>query len=281
MLRLSPSHPPLWHTASGIRFGVDDALRIDDVEPWHLVLADALRVGLPDAMLERLARLHGAAAGEASALVDRLRGALARPRPPVGVTLEVHDGVVRADGDSIRAALQIADVAVTERSASDAHPQDPGPVVLLVASRLVDPRRAARLLAAGVAHLPVELTGDTVSVGPLVRPGTGPCLACRHAWRAERDAAWPTVAAQLLVREPVPTDGALLLEAASSARAMLAGTIPPERSVLLSVERPRSWRSHRAHPQCSCASPSGTATADDRDDPTSATTTATATAVPA
>ena len=35
MLRLAPSHPPLWRTASSMQLGPDGAVRLDDMVTSH------------------------------------------------------------------------------------------------------------------------------------------------------------------------------------------------------------------------------------------------------
>lgn len=63
------------------------------------------------------------------------------------------------------------------------------------------PELAARLLADGVPHL-TAAAGEAIGiVGPLVIPGRSACLHCLDLARAERDPAWPMVAAQLIGRQ--------------------------------------------------------------------------------
>lgn len=46
-------------------------------------------------------------------------------------------------------------------------------------------------------HLVATVREATGVVGPLVVPGLSACVRCQHAHRADRDAAWPRLAAQL------------------------------------------------------------------------------------
>jgi bacteriocin biosynthesis cyclodehydratase domain-containing protein len=60
-----------------------------------------------------------------------------------------------------------------------------------------DPAQARALLLAGTPHLAVGVRENTGWLGPLVLPGSGPCLGCLERHRIDRDPAWPLIAAQL------------------------------------------------------------------------------------
>lgn len=70
-------------------------------------------------------------------------------------------------------------------------------VVVLVAPAALDAGAGDPWRRRGIPHLPVVTDGDRVVVGPLVGRDAGlPCLRCVHLTRAERDAGWPSLAAQ-------------------------------------------------------------------------------------
>ncbi len=282
MLRLAPSHPPLWRTPSSIQFGVDGAARVDNVVHWQEQVIGALEDGIPEGMLVPLATGFGASARDAARFAEAIRPALTdddEAVPTVGVELPADlpygEAAVFCDG------LRNAGVHVGEVRSWRADPE--GVPVVAVAHRLLDPRRAAHLAAADAVHIPVELSGDRVSVGPLVVPGRTACLSCLHAHRRDADPQWPLLAAQLLGRPAVPTAPALLLEAALLT-ARLLRTRPAEGSTSVSVSAAsgrRNWRAHRPHERCLCRSPAGIAIADGHDDRSCEPTTARAYARPA
>lgn len=70
-------------------------------------------------------------------------------------------------------------------------------LVVLTDTLVVDPRLLRTLHEAAVAHLSVRVRDGTGLIGPLVLPGMTSCLGCADLHRADRDAAWPVVAAQL------------------------------------------------------------------------------------
>ena len=64
-------------------------------------------------------------------------------------------------------------------------------VVVLVEPGPIDPGRARPWVASGIPHLPVEVRGDIVIVGPLVAPGHSSCLMCHEFTRqAHRQQGW-------------------------------------------------------------------------------------------
>ncbi|QMW67325.1 hypothetical protein H4N58_05285 [Mumia sp. ZJ1417] len=73
---------------------------------------------------------------------------------------------------------------------------DPDLVVVLSSGPC--PREAFDVLAgAGVAHLPVVTECDTARIGPLVRPGSSPCVRCDDLDRTGGEPGWLLVLEQL------------------------------------------------------------------------------------
>lgn len=265
MLRLAPSHPPLWRTASSLQLGADAAIRLDDIAHWQERLLDALREGIPDAMMLPLARSFGAPPRAAERFIARISGALtSHMSVPLDVQVEVPATLRFAESDALLHGLAAADVQL--RSLTHWAQDDPDPRVpmIVVVHRLLEPRRAALLMASEIAHLPIELAGDRVHVGPLVIPGHTACLTCDHTRRTELDPSWPLLAAQMIGGEAPATDPALVIEAAVLAARLLR--MPPDETpesslsvTVSSAHARRVWHVHRPHAQCSCRSPEGIA----------------------
>lgn len=116
-----------------------------------------------------------------------------------------------------------------------------------------------------VRHLSVWVRDAAVVVGPLVRPGRTSCLRCVEHARADRDRAWPVLAAQLATIPgpvPEPVDAPLLAAGAALAAAQalqeLDGGEPDTLGGALELPSPgivrrRSWP---PHPRCGCLRPS-------------------------
>jgi hypothetical protein len=120
-----------------------------------------------------------------------------------------------------------------------------------------------RLVRDGVVHLFAQIRDVTGVVGPLVLPGRSSCGRCHDLHRADRDPAWPSVAAQLTdaARQraaacDVVLATAVAAQAASQVLAYLDGDpAPPAVNGTIEVAqvdgrmRRRGWT---IHPLCGC-----------------------------
>jgi bacteriocin biosynthesis cyclodehydratase domain-containing protein len=115
-----------------------------------------------------------------------------------------------------------------------------------------------------VAHLPVVLHGTSAEVGPLVQPGTGPCLRCLDLTRTDHDPGWPAVLAQLTPTAVGPVaeasgETSLVFATAGLAAMAALGALdghPPEpgTSWRLGLPVPRlTEQVWPRHPDCGCA----------------------------
>ena len=160
-------------------------------------------------------------------------------------------------------------------------PTKPAPdLVVLIEHGAADALAAQRLVGADVPHLSVVVREGTIVVGPLVLPGSSPCLRCLDLHRADRDPAWPRILAQLMAERRGPAGGRLVVAAEETASSLLGASLAalqvlghldglhlattrqdPARSrpaavgATLEVELPDGLASRRdwpAHPSCGC-----------------------------
>lgn len=264
MLRLAPSCAPLWRTPSSLQLGTAGTVQVDEVAPWQETLLSALYDGVPDAMVLPLARHSGAADAEAEEFLERISPALrVHTARTAEVRVELPPELSSGEEEALLGGLRAAEVSVTEVTRWPVDDSRRLPV-LVVAPLLVDPRRVARLVAGDVPHLVWELAGDEVTVGPLVVPGAGACVACGHAHRRDADPQWPLLASQLLAAAPFRTATGLLWESALLAARLLTAGIEGAASTSVTINAGnarRLWMTHRPHPQCLCRSPAGNASA--------------------
>ncbi|KZE91253.1 hypothetical protein AVP41_00792 [Microbacterium sp. TNHR37B] len=261
MLRLDPSHPPLWRTPSDLQFGVDDVARLRDVRPWQERVLAALEGGVPDGRLVGLARSFGASPSEAEEFVRAIRPALTHDsgeeRP---ASLEFPGDFPVADANLVQETLERCGVELADVRR---WPDTSRAPLIIVAHHLVDPGHAARLMADGVPHLPIVLAGAHAVVGPLILPGLTACLSCLAAHHRDRDPQWPLLVSQLLGRPAPPTSRAVLVDAATLAGRFLHGAVRPGVSVAVSAASVRRrWRVHHPHAMCLCRSPEGNGSVD-------------------
>jgi bacteriocin biosynthesis cyclodehydratase domain-containing protein len=111
-----------------------------------------------------------------------------------------------------------------------------------------------------LAHLAVCVRDGTVVVGPLVRPGSSPCLNCLDLHRQDLDPDWRAVAAQLHtsseVGEPVTATTALAAAAFATFEVLthVDGGTPSTLGATVEITEPgrHTRRQWSQHPSCGC-----------------------------
>jgi bacteriocin biosynthesis cyclodehydratase domain-containing protein len=255
VLKLADDVPIVWRTPTSLQLGIDaPRIVLDDVGAGEERLIAALRRGISPSGWSMLAR-------DAGLTEDRARGVLAALAPVLSGPAATASGRVLVLGEGpIATALAALLHDAGRLAASD----EPPALVALVAAWVIGPEDAQPWLRRDVPHLPVVVTDRTVTVGPLVEPGKGPCLYCAHLARADADPAWPAIAAQLWGR-PSPQVSALTVSAvaAFAARHLIARL---DAGVPAGLTEARAWRladeggsisvvPQLRHPRCSCAAP--------------------------
>ncbi len=159
----------------------------------------ALSAPMPLKLMRRLAGLHGLCdASAASGILEQLVAARMLGAEPDGggrtLSIRVHGRGPLSE--LLIEGLRCSGARVTQTS--HAHAAAAGADLVVLADTLVaDPRLVRDLQSDGVPHLPVRVRDGVGVVGPLVIPGVSSCLSCADLHRADRDPAWPALAAQL------------------------------------------------------------------------------------
>lgn len=266
LLVLDPRIQRVWRSPDSLQFGVErPVLVLDDVSAADERMLAALAAGVTREGLRVIAARAGAPPSSEARLLERVETVLAPPprRGPSPSSLVVLDGsgptasgVERMLGEMgavVRSGLRWSDPAIARADAA-----------VIVASYAVEPQRHARWLRRDVPHLPIVFDDDGVVVGPLVRPGTGPCLRCLDLHRTDADPAWPAMATQLHVLPP-PGETAIVAAPAAARAAWAVHAMLPdgERDGTDAVPVGVSWRLEcgqadwvsrvwEPHPECGC-----------------------------
>jgi bacteriocin biosynthesis cyclodehydratase domain-containing protein len=256
ILKLDPRLPLVWRDPSSIQLGIDPPLVVlDQVSEQDERMLAALVVGVSEPGLTMLA---GGDLNARDALLAAIAPALQSDGvDPVPATVAVSgSGALPHEIARILAASGVR--VVHSELTADLVDSDPD-LAVLTGDHVLDPSSHGIWLRRDVPHLPVVLGDAAITVGPLVEPGSGPCLLCLELHRRDADAAWPAVATQLLSRRSHIGSAALVSEAAGiAARLVLARLSTPERSSDAHATRidaltgERSVRSWEAHPECGC-----------------------------
>lgn len=201
---LTPDRPVLLRPDGAAQIGWDprSALRVRPPDGMTLTqltdLLHALQVGCSADELRSATDKFGDSTS-VDGVLDALRaaGVLARlpDKPARAATIRIHGSGPLSE--LLAGALRRSGARLQHTTESYAAPR-PGTDLVVLADELVaEPRIVRELHRSRIAHLPVRVRDGAGLVGPLVIPGVTSCLHCADLHRADRDAAWPALAAQL------------------------------------------------------------------------------------
>jgi hypothetical protein len=273
--RLDPALPLVWRSPRELQLGGARPVAVlADPGPAELGLLRALSSGASRATLTTIGSGLGATEAEVDALLERLQPAFVPDPGPDAAPDLVPDrqAVVAIGGDGEAIAPLVRSVARMGHRAVDAEAIDPGDadVAVLVGAWVIAPGAHLPWLAADVPHLAIVSDERGVEVGPLVQPGSGPCLRCVHLGRRDADAAWPAIAAQLAAAPPPPRAARAEHEALAFAASVVDdlvrnGSTELDAATVVFSDAAGSPRPRPhplgAHPECGCRALGGTATA--------------------
>jgi hypothetical protein len=254
VLKVGAGVPLVWRSPSSLQFGIDEPLVVlDEVDAGTERMIAALVSGISPSGFDMMARSAGVPAEAADELLQRLEPILESESGSAPGAARV---VVTGDSplaDELRQVLEAEGVL--------AAPDESTPsLAVIVAGWVISPEDHGSWLRRDIPHLPVVIGDGGVTVGPLVEPGSGPCLYCVQLTRTDDDPAWPAIATQLWNRQaPAMTRLAVAEAAAFAARRVLDRTTAgPGTAVSWRVAAvggaisPRAWTRHAA---CRCAVP--------------------------
>lgn len=268
VLRLDPRYPILWRSPTSLQLGADDPpVILAAVSTAEERMLAALVIGVSRPGLDLIARTSGEAVTAAARLLRAVAPALAVDgAPPTHAVSLVGVG---ATVDLLADALRLEGVSVATCGRDLARAAQAMELVVLVTHFVIEPELHGLWLRRDIPHLPVVLGDGLVTIGPLVEPGSGPCLYCVERTRTDAEPHWPAVESQLWGRSSPLDRGLVAAESAAiAARAVLARLAlgrsgGPSTSLRLDAATGvTTRREHSPHPDCACSALSGTATAD-------------------
>jgi bacteriocin biosynthesis cyclodehydratase domain-containing protein len=267
IFQLDPRIPRVWRTPTDLQFGVDQRLLVlRNVTAAEERLLFDLESGVTRDGLQALADTIRAPV-DIESLLARLRPVLRPPAQPSG---QVRPRVALDGGGPT--AYRIAGIlgSCGYPVTSDIADVDRVDAAVIVAHFAVVPERHGRWLRRDIPHLSVVFGDRNVSIGPLVEPGTGPCLSCRDLRRMGDDPAWAALATQLSERtSALETELVSTAVSALASRMMLARLMRGSRRFAASSIRYDGATGAtdvvevRHHAECGCRALPGTGTADE------------------
>ena len=295
--RIDPTLPLVWRSPTDVQLGATTArVVLPDVCALELSLVSALRAGVSVKTLLTMGTGLGATEADVRELLDTLEPAFER-EPDAGRAHGTGHASRRGDTSPIaasavtpaaptrdralRVGLDAEGVVAHHLTANlEALGYEPIPLrddddvalqldlAVVAAAWVVAPVRHLPLLRRDLAHLAIVFDDTGARVGPLVEPGSGPCLRCLDLTRRDADGAWPVIAAQLAGRPAASCTARAALDASTLAAGViddrLARGVRRLVDASLTLERPGALprrQHHDPHPECGCRAPAGTATA--------------------
>ena len=250
LTRLDPNTPLLWRDENTLQLGDEGDLRIAADADWVEPLLSRLRTGFRRSAFDVIAHAAGAPREAARSLLARLAPVLLDDAASARAAWVESIGGI--DG---RSEYRLCEALVDE-GITLVDPARPSAVGVVLVQGAAAALQFARFLREDIPHLPVSFEPGRVTVGPLVIPGASPCLACRDAQERDRDPAWPLLHTQLIGRDPGPVRAAQVAETGRLAAMLLADDEQRVgRSVRVSADGSRAWRSVRFHEECRCRAP--------------------------
>ena len=268
VVRLNPLYPLVCRTPDTIQLGIDSpVVVVPHVTAALEKVIAALHSGVPREGAVMLGRQAGASDADISALLSVLRPALittAQTTPPhtsetAPAPAAARPSTVCVDGqgptaDRIRTLLGDLGIPVQETDA------DPG-LAVVIGHYALEPERHGHWLRRDIPHLPVVFSDSEVRIGPLIEPGTGPCLYCLELTHVDQDPAWPAIACQLLAREAQTETARISIDLAARVAGLVQDRLGSGRSELsatsLVIDARTGMvrrRAHRPHERCGCRS---------------------------
>ncbi|MDH6236182.1 hypothetical protein H4V99_000927 [Cryobacterium sp. CG_9.6] len=215
LIRLNPHLPLVWRSPDTIQVGVDrPVLVLAGLTSGLEAVLNGLRAGVPLSGAILLGTEAGASVQAVTRLLEQLGPALeddpvreSRPHPTV-----VVDGV---GPTAERIGLLLTDLGLAHPLATGTSAPAPPSLAVLIGHYVLKPDRHTYWLRRDVPHLPVIYSDTEVRIGPLVQPGSGPCLVCVELAHGDVDPAWPALSCQLSRRRAGTETPRLAIEVAA------------------------------------------------------------------
>jgi bacteriocin biosynthesis cyclodehydratase domain-containing protein len=267
-LKLDERFPIVWRSPDSLQLGADAPLVVfEGVSSAQERMIAALAAGVSRPGLSMIGVSAGATEGDVVELLDAVTPALL-PQPDVtgtratGVQATSTQVTLRGSGrtaDHLEEILRRSGVTV-DRSEETTTPQ----LAIIVASYVIEPSAHRLWLSRDIPHLAIVFGDASARIGPIIEPGSGPCLHCIELARTDADPAWPAIASQLWGRSS-SAETALVSSEVAAIAARLAITrlrgpaqaavapVPDATSVQIDTATGRiSRRAWLPHQDCAC-----------------------------
>jgi bacteriocin biosynthesis cyclodehydratase domain-containing protein len=264
VLKLDGRHAIVWRDPFSLQLGVDPArVVLRDVTTADERMIAALSSGVSRSGLDMIATSAGATEREVGALLRAVKPVLL-PEPASPIPGRVSIVGRGQTVERIASTLALAGVSV---SVTSTVPDESADLGILVGHYVLEPDSYGFWLRRDLPHLPVVFGDDSVLLGPLVEPGSTPCLFCLEHYRRDADASWSAIASQLWGRRSLAETALVSTEVAARVSRLVLGRLVlgrlnggrqpgrtlAARSFRLAVDTGEvTRRDWMPHPDCGC-----------------------------
>jgi bacteriocin biosynthesis cyclodehydratase domain-containing protein len=210
-LKLDERFPIVWRSPDSLQFGADAPLVVfERVSSAQERMIAALAAGVSRPGLSMIGLSAGATESDVVDLLDAVTPALLpQPRADMHATgaqatvAQLSGAQVTLCGsgqtaDRLDEILRGSGVAVDRPGAVGGSEETTTPqLAIIVASYVIEPSAHRLWLSRDIPHLAIVFGDLSVRIGPIIEPGSGPCLHCLELARTDADPAWPAIASQL------------------------------------------------------------------------------------
>ncbi len=213
-LRLDPQWPLVWRSTDTLQCGVDSPRAlVRDVDEADEQIIRLLTSGVQVSSLRYFGRTLGVTVERVNSLVRSLDPVLIKNKGIAPVTDEgrrtplpvwVHPSSI--DKGIVKSALELSGIHVLPEDQTPLSPRDgekagisvQPTLVVLSSNYAIRPQQYREWMRNDTPHVPIIFSDSSVTVGPLVVPGTTSCLFCYDMHRRDSDPAWPAIATQAI-----------------------------------------------------------------------------------
>jgi bacteriocin biosynthesis cyclodehydratase domain-containing protein len=255
VLKLDSRPAIVWRDPFSLQFGIEPVRAVlREVTTAEERMIAALGAGVSRSGLAMIASSSGAGEREVVSLLKRLDGLLVTPADPTPAPRVAISG----SGPTVERIADALAIAGVQVSVGGAIPDASCDLGLAVGHYVLDPDSYGFWLRRDLPHLPVLFGDDSVTIGPLVEPGSTACLYCLEHYRRDADASWSAIASQLWGRHSESETQLASIEVAARVARLAVRRLAGERaSVATSIRldvatgetTARTWL---PHPECGC-----------------------------
>ncbi|MBX3104155.1 MAG: hypothetical protein KF867_04185 [Cryobacterium sp.] len=249
IFRIDPKLPIVWRDPNTIQFGsLEPVLKLGGIDVARERIITALKVGASRSALEMIASSSKLPVQQLDALLEELSSVFEKPQKPYAIK---RLGIV-GSGSTVDRVIQLLSelgfmvlpLGSTVEEAECVLENTEIDAAILCYCYLLEPGFLNFFCRRDLAHFPIAFFDTWAQIGPLVNPGSSPCLSCLEQNRSLVDSKWAAISSQLLGSRSTIDSGFFSSEVATMAVQWLLDQLDSRRVANESIRLEPGTRSH-------------------------------------